>query len=107
MKHVQSPFNRLDTIREKQGKVGRFLWLLLAVALSIAANSARAQTPDWPSLGFKPLVANTFSLPTSVTHAGDGSQRLFVEQKVGIIRVIQNSNVISEPFLDISSRVLS
>jgi glucose/arabinose dehydrogenase len=42
-----------------------------------------------------------------VTHAGDGSGRLFVVEKAGRIRILKNGVLETTPFLDIRSRVLS
>lgn len=39
--------------------------------------------------------------PLGVTHAGDGSQRLFVLEKTGVIRVLHQGALAVEPFLDI------
>ena len=73
----------------------------------LVVNSALADSVDWPTLGFVQVVTNTFSYPTSITHAGEGSQRLFVMENRGRIWIIQSSNVLSQPFLDITNRVLS
>jgi glucose/arabinose dehydrogenase len=43
--------------------------------------------------------------PVFVTHAGDGSGRLFVVEKAGTIRIVKNGQLLSTPFLDISARV--
>src|SRR5207244_7607040 len=43
--------------------------------------------------------------PLFLTHAGDGSGRLFVVEQPGRIRVIQNGRLLEVPFLDISGRV--
>jgi glucose/arabinose dehydrogenase len=43
--------------------------------------------------------------PVFVTHAGDGSGRLFVVEKRGVIRIVKDGQLLSTPFLDISSRV--
>lgn len=52
-------------------------------------------------------VASGFSQPVFVTHAGDGSGRLFVVERAGTIRIIANGSVLPEPFLDIRSLVRS
>jgi glucose/arabinose dehydrogenase len=53
-------------------------------------------------------VASGFSDPTDVTHAGDGSGRLFVVERGGRIRIVNpDGSVSAQPFLDISSRVLT
>jgi glucose/arabinose dehydrogenase len=51
------------------------------------------------------LVAEGLSSPVGVTHAGDGSGRLFVIEQAGTIRIVQDSQVLSNPFLDIHERV--
>jgi glucose/arabinose dehydrogenase len=45
------------------------------------------------------------SQPVSITHAGDGSGRIFVVEQGGRIRIIRNGAVLSTPFLDISGRI--
>lgn len=52
-------------------------------------------------------VAGGFSRPVYVTHAGDGSGRLFVVEQAGRIKIVQNGVVLAEPFLDIHERVES
>ena len=46
-----------------------------------------------------------FNQPVHITHAGDGSQRLFVVEQEGRIRIVKNQTLLSTPFLDISTRV--
>ncbi len=60
-----------------------------------------------PSLSFVP-VASGLSQPVFVTHAGDGSGRLFVLERAGRVRVINSSgSLLSTSFLEISSIVRS
>jgi len=51
----------------------------------------------------------SFTQPVDLQHAGDGSNRLFLVEQQGIIRVFQNDEAISatKEFLDISSKVLA
>jgi len=51
------------------------------------------------------VIASGFSRPVQVTHAGDGSGRLFVVEQVGRIKIIKNGSVLSTPFLNIESLV--
>ncbi|RJQ56820.1 MAG: glucose dehydrogenase [Nitrospiraceae bacterium] len=51
--------------------------------------------------------ASGFNQPVHVTHAGDGSRRIFVVEKAGRIRVIKDGVISQTPFLDISPVVLS
>lgn len=50
-------------------------------------------------------IAAGLKLPVQVTHAGDGSERLFVVEQEGRIRIIRNGVVGETPFMDISSSV--
>ena len=52
-------------------------------------------------------IVSGLSNPVYVTHAGDGSGRLFVVEQAGIIRIIQKGALLSTPFLDIRDRVES
>ncbi|MFL7794608.1 MAG: PQQ-dependent sugar dehydrogenase [Anaerolineae bacterium] len=51
------------------------------------------------------IVASGFERPVQVTHAGDGSGRLFVVEQPGRVRVVQNGSVLTTPFLDITGLV--
>jgi len=72
--------------------------VLLAPASSSAAASPRPRIP----LGAK--VA-TVKKPTHVTHAGDGSGRLFITEQEGRIVIVKDGVLLSAPFLDIRDRV--
>lgn len=50
-------------------------------------------------------IASGFTAPVGLAAAGDGSGRLFVIEKAGVIRIIQNGEVLAQPFLDIRRRV--
>lgn len=55
-----------------------------------------------PAMVIEP-VASGFIRPVKVTHAGDS--RLFVAEIGGKIKIIQNDNILSPPFLDIGAKV--
>lgn len=59
-----------------------------------------------PSVSFQlEEVASGLTAPTYVTHAGDGTNRLFVTERLGKVKVIQPDGEVSL-FLDINGRVL-
>lgn len=46
--------------------------------------------------------------PVGVVHCGDGSQRLFILEKEGFVRILTNNlELLKEPFLDIHKQVQS
>ena len=63
-----------------------------------------ASLPDPAGYEWK-QVAFGLQLPIGLVNAGDGSNRLFVVEKAGTIRIIQDGQVVEQPFLDIRDRV--
>lgn len=45
--------------------------------------------------------------PVGIAHAGDGSGRLFLVEKPGRIRVVQDGALLEAPFLDVSGQVVA
>lgn len=62
--------------------------------------------PASVQLSLEPVVEELQS-PIFVTHAGDGSNRLFVVEKAGVIRIVADGALLETPFLDISKLVNS
>jgi len=50
-------------------------------------------------------VASGFVAPLAVTNAGDGSDRLFVVERAGLVRVVAGGSVQVAPYLDLSGYV--
>lgn len=69
----------------------------------VAATSASGSLDD-VRIELK-LISDEVDQPTALTHAGDGSGRLFILEKRGSIRIIQAGALIDEAFLDITDRV--
>jgi glucose/arabinose dehydrogenase len=99
--------------------LGSVLMLLVALAVIAASPRARADNPAaqrnaqaattaaWPTIQLQ-LVAGGFTRPVYLTHANDGSGRLFVVEQDGLIRILHTDGTITPvPFLDISGRVRS
>ena len=59
---------------------------------------------SWPSIALNQVVVG-LTQPTSITHAGDNSARIFVTEKPGRIRIIKNGALQPTPFLDIAARL--
>jgi glucose/arabinose dehydrogenase len=51
------------------------------------------------------IIASSFDRPVQVTNAGDGSNRLFVVEQGGRVRIIDGGSVLPVPFLDLRSIV--
>lgn len=59
---------------------------------------------DLPALAISSPISG-FSQPVGITHAGDGSGRIFVVEQGGRIRIIKDGALLPTPFLDISGRI--
>ncbi len=66
-------------------------------------------TDAQPTVKFTPVVLSGPALasPLCIRGAGDGSGRLFIVEKRGTIRIIQNKTVLPGYFLDIRSQVIN
>ena len=70
-----------------------------------SGNAARAQIPPGDiTIELEP-VASGLIAPVGVTHAGDGSGRLFIWEQTGQIRIVSNGQLLATPFLDISDKL--
>ena len=71
--------------------------------------------PPWPgpaaapdnSLSLQPLVTSGLTRPLLVANAGDGSNRLFIVEQGGLIKVFTNGQVLGTPFLDLTGAVVT
>jgi glucose/arabinose dehydrogenase len=71
-----------------------------------AAHSSPAVAPSQVRIHWHTVVSG-LSSPLSVTNAGDGSGRLFVDEQPGIVRIVRSGHLLATPYLDISSSVTS
>ena len=77
---------------------------LLALFVSIATPVAAQE--KWPAVALEKFVSGLKD-PTTITHAGDGSGRLFILEQRGTVRVVKGGKLLPEPFLDIRKQVKS
>lgn len=50
-------------------------------------------------------VASGFNQPTDLAEAPDGTGRLFVVERTGLVRILQNGRTLPNPFLDLRSAI--
>ncbi len=74
-------------------------------AEATATSMPPSPTPTTPidSVGLVTIVPGGLSLPLYLTHAGD--ERLFIVEQVGLIRVVENGQLLPAPFIDLRDRV--
>jgi glucose/arabinose dehydrogenase len=86
-------------------------WLILAgqplqyVGASELPGAAPQVPQAWPAVALVQVAAG-FASPVHITHAGDGSGRLFIVEQAGRIKILLGGQI-SGVFLDIAGRVLS
>ena len=85
--------------------VGISLAVLTLLVVSTSIDTTAKTNITWPTSISLSLIENGFTRPVHITHAGDGSGRLFVVEQTGRIYILLNGNKISTPFLDIHDRV--
>ena len=91
--------------------VGALAALLLLVTTVAGTGQAAQDAPDDAAfvpedfrVGLEP-VASGLAGPLHATSAGDGSGRIFIVEKAGTVRILQDGQVLETPFLDITDRV--
>jgi glucose/arabinose dehydrogenase len=62
--------------------------------------------PAPPQIALVPRY-DSLAAPLGIEHAGDNTGRLYIVEQAGRIRLIDNGSLLSAPFLDISTRVVS
>ncbi len=76
--------------------------LLLSLAI-VLGYSVKAQAQAAERILIDTILVSGLTRPVQVTHAGDGSGRLFVVEKSGKLRVVQNGSLLTTPMLDITA----
>ncbi|MFT3822326.1 MAG: PQQ-dependent sugar dehydrogenase [Chitinophagaceae bacterium] len=71
----------------------RLLFSTLIIGITLHAQP--------PALDFASIVTG-LSFPVDIVNAGDGSNRLFIAQHNGVIRIYSGSNLLPQPFIDLS-----
>jgi glucose/arabinose dehydrogenase len=78
----------------------RSVCIFILLSATNLSNPVAAQ----PVLGFN-LIAQGLTSPVDIKNAGDSSNRLFIVEQSGAIRIYKNGKLLSKPFLDVSSIV--
>ena len=78
--------------------------MTIALRALLASLALCAALPLSAAIELRPVLAGLAS-PVFITHAGDGSNRLFVVEQQGTILVLQPGTATTSRFLDIQSKV--
>lgn len=85
---------------------------IVAVAIALVPSLSHGQTPSIPQGDLVvdlELVCSGLTAPVYGTNANDNSDRLFIVDQAGQIRIFDTKNnyCLSEPFLDLSDRIVA
>jgi glucose/arabinose dehydrogenase len=82
------------------------LGMVAVVLVLVGASSVSlAQIPKGDIIIELESVASGLTAPVAVTHAGDGSARLFIVEQTGEIRIVRDGFLLPTPFLDLSGEL--
>jgi glucose/arabinose dehydrogenase len=76
--------------------------LIIALLVGGLSASATAEIDKSDFVIELETVATGLTAPLGVTHANDGSGRLFIYEQTGQIRIVKDGTLLGAPFLDIS-----
>lgn len=77
-------------------------YLVLLFLLTLGRGQGEAMAP----IDLE-LVAGNLVQPVFITHAGDGSGRIFVVEKQGRIKIFADNGVFADAFVDVSGKILT
>ncbi|MCA9200585.1 MAG: PQQ-dependent sugar dehydrogenase [Planctomycetales bacterium] len=79
---------------------------VLMATMFIYSSLARNAAADFPAILLEPLSQQELISPVGITNAGDGSNRLFVVEQRGAIRIFENGSLLPDPLIDLSSQLV-
>lgn len=98
----------MEELRMGGSDLGAVVRGVISVLLLLLLGCSPASGPGegWPQIGLQKVV-DGLERPLYVTHAGDGSGRLYILEQPGWVRVLEDGRLLETPFLDLTDRVLS
>ena len=78
------------------------LTILLWVIYAENKSTQAAPRVIFPTITLTPALSG-LTEPVYLTHAGDNSNRIFIVEQTGKIRIYKNSGILSAPFLDLGA----
>lgn len=86
--------------------------ILISFLSACNGGGGEQQAPQVPQVQLPAAISLTsvaggLVQPVSITHAGDGTNRLFIVEQQGRVRIVRNGVLSPTPFLDITGQVTS
>lgn len=83
------------------------IWLAADRAEAIANPAAQEIIPAEVAIELEPVITSGLSSPVLVTSARDGSNRLFIVEQTGRIKVLQANSTSPTIFLDVANKIIA
>jgi glucose/arabinose dehydrogenase len=99
---AQAPYERTNRTTRRSDPNGAARLVAVGLVVALAAGCAAPANSGDVAIELA-LVASGFAAPLAVTNAGDGSDRLFVVERGGLVRVVDDGAVQATPYLDASA----
>ena len=81
--------------------MNKIAWPTVVATLALTTQLVAAPPADLQLA----TVVGGFTRPITITHAGDGSGRLFIVEQAGLIRIWDGTQLLATPFLDLTALV--
>ena len=96
---------RLEYYENGGGALSELAWSSASQAFEIVPRSQLYSDPvDSRTLDSETVIAG-LTEPTAIDWLTDGSNKMFIAEKGGVVKVFENGNLRSTPFIDISDQV--
>jgi glucose/arabinose dehydrogenase len=84
--------------------LGLAAWFVLWFGVSRPTAVTAQGSITWPDVSLS-LYATGLNQAVHITHAGDGTGRMFTVERGGLIRIVKGGALLGTPFLDIAGQV--
>ena len=83
-------------------KAGLLVVVVISIAVGINLQSSSAQDIDGENYTLEPIVVDGLERPIFVTQVDDETERLFIIEQPGRIRIVEDGELLDESFLDLT-----
>ena len=92
----------------REGQVNHARWIIWAgLCLLVGCGGVQHTSPPPSPIAISlQVVASGLAAPLDLEQPNDGSNRLFVVEQGGTIKILQNGTLLPQPFLDISNKII-
>ncbi|MFA5070825.1 MAG: PQQ-dependent sugar dehydrogenase [Candidatus Pacearchaeota archaeon] len=83
----------------------KFIFYAVLTLVAVISIFLVSYKQNLDSISFE-LIAEGFNSPVKLVESPDGTGRLFVVDRIGIVKIIQGNETVEEPFLDLREKLV-